>query len=111
MIRFLILAVVIGAVVFVIWWDRTEASKKRQIFFSLYNKAMAKVKEGQKLHSVSINILDVMDETDINPTPLHKMLKQMEIQQYVTVKSNTVKLTAEGVAYFKFKYMSEDIKS
>lgn len=109
MIRFLILAVVIGAVVLVVWWDRTEASKKRQIFFSLYNKALSKAREGQKLHSVSVNILDVMDETDIGPTLLHKMLKVLEDQGYLVLKSNTAKLTPEGVAYFKFKYVSDKV--
>jgi len=109
-IRLILLLVVVGVVVGAIWWDRTERSKKRQIFFSLYNKALAKATDKKKLSGISINILDVMDETDIGPTYLHSLLKDMERSQHVIVKSNTVKLTASGVVYFKYKYLSEEVK-
>jgi predicted methyltransferase len=108
-IRLLIAGLVIGAVGIVVWWDRTDSSKLRQIFFSLYNKALAKAKDKEKLYGVSVNILDVIDETDIPPTRLHAILKNMEANRYVKVTQNTVKLTQDGVAYFKFKYLSEKI--
>lgn len=109
MIRFLVLGVVVIAIAVVVWWDRTDSSRLRQVFFSLYNKALAKAKTHQKLYAVSINILEVIDETDIPPTALHTILKKMEANRYVKVSQHTVKLTPEGVAYFKFKYLSEKI--
>ena len=78
MIRLILLLVVVAIVAGAIWWERTEKSKKRQIFFSLYNKALAKATDKKKLSGISINILDVMDETDIGPTYLHTLLKEME---------------------------------
>ena len=110
MLRAFILLAVIAVVAVVIWWDRTEKSRIRQVFFSLYNKALANTKDKKKLHGVTVNILDVMDETDIGPTALHKILKEMENRRYVVVKSNTVKMTVEGVSYFKFRYVSEKME-
>lgn len=108
MIRVILVIIVIGIVVAVLWWERTEKSRKRQVFFSLYNKALAKAK-GDKLDGVSISILDVIDETDIGPTAMHILLKKLEEQQYVILSSNTVKLTPQGVAYFKYRYLSEEV--
>lgn len=109
MIRFALLLFVVGVIGVVIWWERSERSKKRQIFFSLYNKSLAKAKDKAKISGTSVSILEVIDETDISPNLTHKILKEMEGQTYVIVTQHTVKLTAEGVAYFKFKYLSETV--
>jgi hypothetical protein len=107
MIRFALVVVLFAVVVGVIWWDRAEKAKKRQLFFSLYNKALSNTKDKDKLWGVTINILDIIDETDIGPNLMHTMLKEMERLEFITMKTNTAKLTQEGVAYFKFKYLSE----
>ena len=80
------------------------------VFFSLYNKSLDKAKDKDKIYGTSVNILDIIDETDISPNMTHKILKQMERSNFTIVKQNVVKLTAEGVAYFKFKYLSEKVK-
>ena len=110
MIRLALVVLVLGAIVVVIWWDRSEKSKLRQVFFSLYNKSLDKAKDKKKIYGTSVNILDIIDETDISPNMTHKILKQMERSDFVIVKQNVVKLTAEGVAYFKFKYLSEKVQ-
>jgi hypothetical protein len=109
-IKFLLIPIVLTAIGIVIWWERSEKSKVRQVFFSLYNKSLAKAKDKDKIYGTSVVILDVMDETDITPNLLHKILKGLERNNWMIVTQNTVKLTAEGVAYFKFKYLSEKIK-
>jgi hypothetical protein len=63
-----------------------------------------------KLAGVPISILDMIDETDIAPTAMHVLLKGLESKQYVKISSNTVKLTPEGIAYFKYHYLSETVK-
>ena len=107
MIRAIIVLAVVGVIAGVVWWDRSDAAKKRQIFFSLYNKALAKAKNKKKVSGISVSTLDVMDETDIGPTMLHIYLKSMERSNFVKLGSNSVKLTPEGVAWFKLKYHSE----
>ena len=110
MIGVVLLLVALGAVVGVIWWDRTEKSKKRQVFFSVYNKSLAKAKDDKKIYGTSVNILNIIDETDISPSFVYRILKGMEGNNHVKVTQNTVKLTPEGVAYFKYMYLSETVK-
>jgi predicted methyltransferase len=105
-IRAFLVACALGAIVAFIIWERSVQAKTRQVFFSIYNKA-AKNKKGNQIHGVSVNVLDIMDETDIPPNKMHTILKEMEKQQYVTFKGNVVKLTTLGVAYFRMKYTSE----
>ena len=107
MIRFALVIVLFAVVVGVIWWDRAEKAKKRQLFFSLYNKALSNSKDKDNVWGVTINILDVIDETDIGPNLMNKMLKELERLEFITIETNTVNLTKEGVVYFRFKYLSE----
>jgi len=71
----------------------------------LYKKGVRR--KGNQIHGVSVNILEIMDETDIPPNKMHTIMKEMEKQQYVTLKGNIVKLTTLGVAHFRMKYTSE----
>ena len=107
MIRFMLVVVLFAVVVGVIWWDRAERAKKRQLFFSLYNKALSRAKDKDNVWGVTINILDIIDETDIGPNLMNKMLKELERLEFITIETNTVHLTKEGVTYFKMKYLSE----
>ncbi len=119
MIGALVVLVVIGLIGWYLWWERTEKSRKRQTCFAIYNAALAKgstyngalAKGNIKVAGVSVNILDMIDETDIPPTAMHTLLKKMEEQKYVIISSNTVKLTNEGVGYFRYKYLSEIVKN
>jgi len=106
MIRALLFLGAIGIVGLVIWWDRSEKSRRRQILICIFNHALAKKGEG-KVAKTPVSILDVIDETDISPNQVHSICKNLENNQYLVVTQHTVKLTYQGVAYVKLKYLSE----
>jgi len=102
---FVVLAVVVAMVI----WERSDRALFRKVFFALYNYALKKKEDlkSKKPEAVSINILEIMDETDVTPKKISGILSQMEKKEFITMKSNIVKLTPVGVAYFKFKYLDE----
>jgi hypothetical protein len=106
-IRAFLVIVIIGAVIAVILWDRSDKSKKRQVYYSLYNKSLASAKDKSKIYGTSVNILEIMDETDIGPNILHRLLRDLERSNFINLSQNVAKLTPEGVAYFKFRYLGE----
>lgn len=107
MIRGILILIVLGAIVGLFIWEKTDRALFAKVFRALYNYALAKAKKGTKLHLVSINILEIMDQVDMGPQKISSVLKKMENKEYITMKQNTVKLTPVGIAFFKFKYLGE----
>ena len=106
MIRAFLFLGAIGAVGLVIWWDRSEKSKIRQIFICIFNHALAKKGEG-KAALTPVSILDVIDETDISPNQVHTICKKLEENEYLILTQHTIKLTHQGVAHVKMKYLGD----
>ena len=106
MIRALLFLGAIGVVALVVWWDRSEKSRIRQLLICIYNHALAKKGDG-KIGLTPVSILDVIDETDISPNQVHSMCKKLESNNYLILTQQTVKLTHQGVAYVKMKYLSQ----
>lgn len=114
MIRGILVLAVLGAIVAIVLWERSDREMFRKVFFALYNYALEKAKakskdtdKNVKLESISINILEIMDQLDVGPRKISEFLEKLEKKEHITMKHNTVKLTPVGIAYFKFKYLNE----
>lgn len=107
MLRAILVFLILGIVVVYFCWDQSDKTKRKQVFYSLFNKSLSGSKDKNKIYGVSVNIIEMIDELDLSPSTLHKILKDMERNNYVTFTNNVAKLTAEGVAYFKFKYLGQ----
>ena len=109
MIRAILVLGVLGAIIGIVIWERSDRAMIRKVFFALYNKALAgaRDKDHDKLHVISINILDIMDELDVGPRKISEILSDLEKKEFLTMKQNSLKLTPIGVAYFKYKYLDE----
>lgn len=103
------LAILVGIVV-IILWKRSDKSKMKKLFFSIYNHSLDNEKSSGIIYGSSINILDIMNDVNIEPTTFHKLLEQLETNYWIIVRPNRIVLTAEGASYFGFKYLGKNVR-
>jgi len=88
----------------VIWYERNVSGRKTKILYSIWNKAQAK--KG-KVAGITVNLLDVIDDTNIPPKDVHSIVTKFADDGVLTVAQQTVKFTKYGESYFDIKYLKK----
>lgn len=102
--RLLLLVGAIVAVIVVIWYENNISGRKTKILYSIWNKAQAL--KG-KIAGVSVNLLDVIDDTNIPPKEAHAIVTKFANNKILVVSQHTVKFTKYGESYFNIKYLKK----